>query len=203
MTTFTDTRKLGSVQDFTAEIVRDLVGDYLVRGKTVDTATEDPMKMFNRIDWVLNRVGRALDVTGKLDTDKTSFKIDRDADNVLHVRFTDLKGKTLYVLDFGDKNTAKGKGEFEYVLRNADGKVEVRNHKWSAISAFFAPEKEAPVAKAAAPKKTKKAPAKKAAPAKKEKAVKAVKNPVPATPADADVMNEVDKVLGEELPADL
>ena len=202
MTTFTDTRKFGSVQDFTAKVVRGLIGDYCVRGKAIDVATADPMKMFNRIDWVLNRVGRALDVTGKLDANKTSFKIDRDADNVLHVRFTDLKGKTLYVLDFGDKDTIKGKGEFEYVLRDAAGKEVARGHKWSVISAFFAPEKEVPLKKAAAPKKAKdKAPAKKDA--KKEKTVKAVKNPVPAVPAEADVMNEVNAVLGEELPADL
>jgi len=203
MTTFTDTRKFGSVQDFTAEVVRDLIGDYCVRGKAIDAATADPMKMFNRIDWVLNRIGRALDVTGKLDADKTSFKIDRDADNVLHVRFTDLKGKTLYVLDFGDKDTVKGKGEFEYVLHDASGAEVARGHKWGVISAFFAPEKEVPLKKAAAPKKTaKKTPAKAKAP-KKEKTVKAVKNPVPAAPADTDVMNEVDKVLGEEIPADL
>lgn len=204
MTTFKDMNSLASAQDFSADLVRELIGNYCVRGKTIDSKTEDPVKLFNRVDWIVNRIGRALDVTGKLDVEKTSFKIDRDADNIVHVRFVDLKGKTLYTLDFGEKAAMKGGGEFEYILKDATGNEVARGHKWSAISGYFAPEKEVVVKKAAAPKKAK---ASKAKAPKKEKRVKAVKNPVPAQPAPTDVMAEVTAALDctneEDPPAEL
>ena len=196
MTTFKDMNSLASVQDFSADLVRELIGDYCVRGKAIDVKTEDPIKLFNRIDWIVNRIGRALNVTGKLDPAKATFRVDRDAQNIVRVRFIDLKGKTLYTLAFGDKAAMKDGGEFEYILTDADGTEVARGHKWSAISGYFAPEKEAVVKKAAAPKKAK------AKAVKKEKRVKAVKNPVPAQPADADVMAEVDAAL-EDPPAEL
>lgn len=196
MTTFKDMNSLASVQDFSADLVRELIGDYCVRGKAIDVKTEDPIKLFNRIDWIVNRIGRALNVTGKLDPAKATFRVDRDAQNIVRVRFIDLKGKTLYTLDFGDKGAMKEGGEFEYILKDATGNEVARGHKWSAISGYFAPEKEAVVKKAAAPKKAK------AKAVKKEKRVKAVKNPVPAQPADADVMAEVDAAL-EDPPAEL
>lgn len=196
MTTFKDMNSLASVQDFSADLVRELIGDYCVRGKAIDVKTEDPIKLFNRIDWIVNRIGRALNVTGKLDPAKATFRVDRDAQNIVRVRFIDLKGKTLYTLAFGDKAAMKDGGEFEYILTDADGAEVARGHKWSAISGYFAPEKEAVVKKAAAPKKAK------AKAVKKEKRVKAVKNPVPAQPADADVMTEVDAAL-EDPPAEL
>lgn len=201
MTTFKDMNSLASVQDFSADLVRELIGDYCVRGKAIDAKTEDPIKLFNRIDWIVNRIGRALDVTGKLDPAKATFRVDRDAQNIVRVRFIDLKGKTLYTLAFGDKAAMKDGGEFEYILKDTDGTEVARGHKWSAISGYFAPEKEAVVKKAAAPKKAK------AKAVKKEKRVKAVKNPVPAQPADADVMAEVTATLDctneEDPPAEL
>lgn len=214
MTTLKDMNALATAQDFSAELVRELIGDYCVRGKAIDASAEDPVKLFNRVDWIVNRIGRALDVSGKLDPAKTSFRVDRDAENVVHVRFVDLKSKTLYTLDFGDKAAMKAGGEFEYILKDETGAEVARGHKWSAISGFFAPEKEVVVKKAAAPKKAKKPEAKKPATkkagkakaAKKEKAVKAVKNPVPAQPATEDVMAEVDaaiadaNVIDEEIP---
>lgn len=209
MTTFKDMNSLASAQDFSADLVRELIGNYCVRGKTIDAKTEDPVKLFNRVDWIVNRIGRALDVTGKLDPAKSAFRVDRDAQNVVHVRFVDLKGKTLYTLDFGDKGAMKDGGEFEYILKDATGNEVARGHKWSAISGYFAPEKEVVVKKAAAPKKAK-APKKetpKAKAPKKEKRVKAVKNPVPAQPAPADVMAEVTAALDctneEDPPAEL
>lgn len=209
MTTFKDMNSLASVQDFSADLVRELIGDYCVRGKAIDVKTEDPIKLFNRIDWIVNRIGRALNVTGKLDPAKATFRVDRDAQNIVRVRFIDLKGKTLYTLAFGDKAAMKDGGEFEYILTDADGAEVARGHKWSAISGYFAPEKEAVVKKAAAPKKAK-APKKetpKAKAPKKEKRVKAVKNPVPAQPAPADVMAEVTAALDctneEDPPAEL
>lgn len=204
MTTFKDMNSLASAQDFSADLVRELIGNYCVRGKEIDAKTEDPVKLFNRVDWIVNRIGRALDVTGKLDPAKSAFRVDRDEQNVVHVRFVDLKGKTLYTLDFGDKGAMKDGGEFEYILKDATGSEVARGHKWSAISGYFAPEKEVVMKKAAAPKKAK---APKAKAAKKTKAVKAVKNPVPAQPAPADVMAEVTAALDctneEDPPAEL
>ena len=190
MTTFKDMQALATAKDFSADLVRELIGKYCVRGKEIDAAKEDPVKLFNRVDWIVNRIGRALDVTGKLDATKTSFRLDRDADNIIHVRFIDGKGKTLYTLDLGEKGKTD-KAQFEYILRDDAGKAVVRGHKWGVISTFFAPEKEAVVKKAAAPKKPK---------AKKEKAVKSVKSPFPAQPADTDVMDEVEQALADDVP---
>ena len=189
MTTFKDMKALATAKDFSADLVRELIGDYCVRGKKIDAAKEDPVKLFNRVDWIVNRIGRAMDVTGKLDAAKTTFRLDRDADNILSVRFVDLKGKTLYTLFLGEKGKTD-KAQFEYILRDDAGKVVARGHKWGVISTFFAPEKEVAVKKAASPKKPKAV--------KKEKAVKAVKNPVPAQPADTDVMTEVEAALSDE-----
>lgn len=189
MTTFKDMNALATAKDFSADLVRELIGDYCVRGKKIDPVKEDAVKLFNRVDWIVNRIGRALNVTGKLDAAKTTFRLDRDADNILSVRFVDLKGKTLYTLFLGEKGKTD-KAQFEYILRDDAGKVVVRDHKWTAISKFFAPEKEVAVKKAAAPKKPKAT--------KKEKVVKAVKNPVPAQPAEGDVMAEVNEALADE-----
>lgn len=156
MTTFNDTNSLASVKDFSPELVREFIGDYCVRGKAIDPATEDPVKLFNRVDWLLNRIGRSLDVTGKLDPGNTTFRIDRDAENIVRIRFIDLKGKTLYTLALGDKEAMKNGGEFEYILTDANGEEVARGHKWSTISKYFAPA-PAPKATPATPK-TAKAP---------------------------------------------
>lgn len=188
MTTLAQMHALGSIQDLSADLVRELIGKYTVRGKEIDPATEDPMKLVGRVDWLVNRVGRVLDVSGKLDAEKATIRIDRTPDNILHVRFVDLKGKTLYTLDLGDSNWKADGKDFEYVLRDADGNEVARGAKWTAISGFFAPEKEQAVKKAAAPKKaakktpaktsTKKAKAGKAGKAGKAKAKAEVKSPV-------------------------
>ena len=155
MTTFNDTNSLASVKDFSSELVREFIGDYCVRGKAIDPATEDPVKLFNRVDWLLNRIGRSLDVTGKLDPANTTFRIDRDAENIVRIRFIDLKGKTLYTLALGDKEAMKNGGEFEYILTDANGEEVARGHKWSTISKYFAPATAAPKESPATPKAVK------------------------------------------------
>ena len=208
MTTFADMRKFTSVKDFTADTVRELIGDYCVRGKAIDLEKADMLKLLNRNDWIVNRVGRVMDVAGKIDPAATSFRLDRDTDNILHVRIVDSELNTLYTIDIGEKDHL-AKGDFQYIVRDADGNELVRDARWKAVTAFFAPAKETPVKKAAAPKKPKakketKKETKKAKTPKKEKAVKAAKSPVPAQPADTDVVSEVDAILNEDpLPPEL
>ena len=204
MTTFAEMNKLGSFQDFSFDLVAELIGNYLVRGKALAAKDETPAKLFNRVDWVVNRIGRVLNVAGKLDPAKTSFRVDRDADKIVHVRFIDTDENTLYTLDFC-KEIADGKRvSHSFVLHGADGKELLNTEKWTDVRKFFAPEKteveEEVVAKAARPAvkkaKTEKAPAKKGAtkkvkaPAKKapEKAPEATVEPeVVAAPAEDDL----------------
>lgn len=198
MTTFTEMRKFASVNGFSAELVKELIGDYCVRGKAIDLETVDPFKLLKRNTWILNRVGRLLDVAGKVDPDTTSLRLDRDADNILHVRIVDADLNTLYTIDLGEKGKST-KDEFEYIVRDEKGKVVVRDHKWKGVTTFFASEKEVAVKKAAAPKKAKAAPKK----AKAEKRVKAVKNPVPAAAPETDPVAEAETLDEDVPPAEL
>lgn len=198
MTTFTEMRKFASVNGFSAELVKELIGDYCVRGKAIDLGTVDPFKLLKRNTWILNRGGRLLDVAGKVNPDATSLRLDRDADNILHVRIVDADLNTLYTIDLGEKGKTT-KDEFEYIVRDGKGKVVVRDHKWKGVTTFFAPEEEVVVKKAAAPKKTKAAPKK----AKAEKRVKAVKNPVPAAAPETDPVAEAETLDEDVPPAEL
>lgn len=196
MTTLKELNALPSIQDFTADLVRELIGEYKVHGKPLDVEKEDPIKMFNRVDWIVNRVGRVMDVSGKLDPETTTFRIDRGEDNRVRVRFIDLNGTTLYTVACAGKLPLKCGSE--YVVENASGEVVTRGNKWNVVSAFFAPEKEKVVRQAAAPvKKEKKA---KAAKVVKEKRVKAVKNPIPAVAPETDVIAEANAIINDDVP---
>lgn len=137
--TFAAMHKLNSFQDFSFDLVCELIGDFKVRGKTLDPKTETPAKLFNRIDWIVNRVGRILDVSGKLDPEKTTFRVDRDENKIVHVRFIDLNGNTFYTLCFG--NIVDKKFQPGFILTDANGNEVLRKEKWTDVRRFFAPVK--------------------------------------------------------------
>lgn len=161
MTTFKTTHAFTSANDFSAEMVKEFTGNYIMRGKTIDVDAQDPMKLFNRNRWVMERIGRVLDVSGKLDPETTSFRIDRDENKTIHIRFIDIaNGDTLYTLDVNNTEDDRN-----YVLRDSSGNEVVTSMKWTGIKKYFAPLpsttestttesiNETPIAEAAAPVK--------------------------------------------------
>lgn len=139
MTTFAEMRKFNSFQDFSFDLVCELIGDFKIRGKALDPKTEPPAKLFNRVDWLVNRVGRVLNVSGKLDPEKTTFRIDRDDNKIVHIRFIDLDGNTLYTLDFNAEIVDGGEHVNHFVLTNDKGEVVLNTEKWTGVRQFFAP----------------------------------------------------------------
>ena len=178
MITINDIHSLTNINDLTAKEIVDMTGDYFVRGKKLDIASENPQKMFNRLHWILNRVGRVLDVSGKLNPNTTTFRIDRNESGQVSVRFLDLDEKLQYRLIVVD-------GE-RYILQDAEGNELVSDPKWMAIRRFFAPAKEETVVKEAA------------VPKKRKSALKTVKTSVTVTPIESNVMAEDDAVISEE-----
>lgn len=138
MTTFAEMRKFNSFQDFSFDLVCELIGDFKIRGKALDPKTEPPAKLFNRVDWLVNRVGRVLNVSGKLDPEKTTFRIDRDDNKIVHIRFIDLDGNTLYTLDFNGE-IVDGERVNRFILTNDKGEVVLNTEKWTGVRQFFAP----------------------------------------------------------------
>lgn len=139
MTTFAEMRKFNSFQDFSFDLVCELIGDFKIRGKVLDPKSEPPAKLFNRVDWLVNRVGRVLNVSGKLDPEKTTFRIDRDDNKIVHIRFIDLDGNTLYTLDFNAEIVDGGERVNHFVLTDNNGEVVLNTEKWTGVRQFFAP----------------------------------------------------------------
>ena len=187
----TTLKEVQSNADLSTDAIREMTTAFATRRlKDVEVKDVDAMKLYKTFARTLRRL-RNLKLDPKYDNAEVTLS-QKLVDGVPEI------GATVGDLTFAWTWTKDGK---RYVVTR--GKDTLYDGvKWNEARALLAPPKpakvkaEKPLKKAAAPKKAK--PAAKGAakkPAKKAKAVKAVKNPVPAQPAPADVMAEVTAAL--------
>lgn len=199
----TTLKEVQSNADLSTDAIREMTTAFATRRlKDVEVKDVDAMKLYKTFARTLRRL-RNLKLDPKYDDAEVTLS-QKLVDGVPEI------GATVGDLTFAWTWTKDGKRYI--VTRGKDTLYD--GVKWNEARALLAPPKpakvkaEKPLKKAAAPKKAK--PAAKGAtkkPAKKAKAVKAVKNPVPAQPAPADVMAEVTAALDctneEDPPAEL
>ena len=187
-------KEVQNTPELDTAVLREMVTDFQTK-RNPDAKIEDvdALKLYKAFARTLRRL-RNLKLEDKYaDEDVTISQILVDGVPQLGAKIGDLTFAWTWTKD----------GKRYLVTRGTDTIYD--GVKWNEARALLAPPKpvkakaEKPLKKAAAPKKAKdaKKPAAKGK-AKKAKAVKAVKNPVPAQPAPADVMAEVNDALADD-----